>query len=434
MENKKTVRKFYGYLVLVSFLHFSLCVVVLSINIQPAYADIYISEVLYNPFITESGGEAVELYNSGDEAMSLSGYTLATASSIADATFPDSAIIQPGGYYLIADSNWQEKKDFPTYASADHEESITMKNTDSGVALLDESGNVIDAVGWGDKNNIDQILYSIEPSNYSDNGYSLKRTSFTGNNNEDFISAEPELVNSAGLSRDAATGALDLTIHVEDLSSYIQNISLPFDIDNKISIFPGSVKQILLSFQSQENLDDIEVSFNGFSASPERNETHYYYVFSLDFHTSPGNYSFDILALHDGTEINSSVSVEILPVMAFSLDLSEINCYDKSCIIDGDDDIYTTDKPTIRNIGNVPLDFNVYADNLTDGSNSLNTDNILFSFDSSDKNPLHYEPKLYHVDLQPESTLPLFLEIDLPSDTVPGDYSTQIIFMGVSGE
>jgi len=140
-----------------------------------ASADIYISEVLYNPFTSESGGEAVELYNSGSEAINLSGYTLNTASknsTTIDATFPSIATIPANGYYLIADNSWDDRKDSILYPDADYQEPITMKNTDSGLFIADPLGNILDAVGWGSPINLS--LYKGTPTNDTENGESLQ--------------------------------------------------------------------------------------------------------------------------------------------------------------------------------------------------------------------------------------------------------------------
>ena len=150
-----------------------------------ASASIVINQVLYDPIATESGGEAVELRNTGSLAVDISGWVIATESSDVDATIPNGAILQPGSTYLIADEGWDANKDDKSWRSADYEEKITLGNSDSGVALL-ANGTVIDAVGWGDVEGIEGSLYDGSPAVLVASGRSLLRTQDTNDNSEDF--------------------------------------------------------------------------------------------------------------------------------------------------------------------------------------------------------------------------------------------------------
>ncbi|MBI2137468.1 lamin tail domain-containing protein, partial [Candidatus Woesearchaeota archaeon] len=94
--------------------------------------NVMITQVLYNP-ITESGSEAVELYNPTEKDIDISGWAIATETSITDATLPEGAAIKSKGYYLVADSGWSASKDNADWLQADYEEAITLANTDAGV-------------------------------------------------------------------------------------------------------------------------------------------------------------------------------------------------------------------------------------------------------------------------------------------------------------
>ena len=60
-----------------------------------AQAEVVIYQVLYDPVGTESGGEAVELKNTGDEPVDVSGWMIATDSSNHDATLPSNTLLLP---------------------------------------------------------------------------------------------------------------------------------------------------------------------------------------------------------------------------------------------------------------------------------------------------------------------------------------------------
>lgn len=417
------------------------CILILAVPL--AFADIYISEVLYDPITSESGGEAVELYNSGNEAINLSGYKLFTASSAADAVLPNGAIISPGSYYLIADANWTNRKDSASYPEADHEEAITLKNTDSGVALLDSQGNILDAVGWGISANINSSLYSGTPCNYSGDGESLRRTSFTGNNALDFVSSSPDFKNAMGETHDPLSNEVQLNILVPNASAYITNISFPVDDENKLYLVPGSSKNANLSFLVDKsiNADDVYITLNNVRydvdfVSSSGNYDKYSIPFSFEYYLSSGNYSIQIIVHTYTLQYNHTLLFEIPSLLAFEIDLDTINCNSAiSCLIQGDSNTSTNDKPTIRNMGNEPLDFKVYASNLSSQSqNSIGINAVKFSFDAQPDMSVSNQPTLYEANLEAglNSLTPFSLLINIPSGTPSGNYSTKLVFMGVA--
>lgn len=124
-------------------------------------ADVVISQVLYDPIGTESGGEALELKNTGNAPVDISGWIITSQSSQKDAVLPKGAIIEPSASYLIADAGWSEKKDNAEWRSADHEETLTLGNSDSFVALMNGEA-VVDRVIWGAP---DEVMAGIEGPN-----------------------------------------------------------------------------------------------------------------------------------------------------------------------------------------------------------------------------------------------------------------------------
>ncbi len=151
-------------------------------------ASVVFQQVYYDPLTSESGGEAIELFNRGSEAVDLSGWAIATASSARDVIFPDGTILAPMKPLLIADEGWNEKKDNASWRNADLIQTMTLGNGASWVALKDQSNQTIDVVGWGE----DAELFIGSPTLETAAGESLMRVSAANDNSRDFIANQAD--------------------------------------------------------------------------------------------------------------------------------------------------------------------------------------------------------------------------------------------------
>ncbi len=213
-------------------------------------ANVVISQVLYDPVGTESGGEAVELKNEGSSAVDISGWVLATESSATDAAIPQNTVLQPGKTFLITDEGWNSSRDDSSWRSADYEEKITLGNSDSGVALLN-NGSVVDAVGWGDEQNIDGNLYEGSPASPVSSGKALLRSQDSDDNSEDFSEAAADFQPGVAVS---ITANVTITAPVIEISK-----SLSLNPEGTLSIKNNgdsdvNIKLILNDFHYKDNV------------------------------------------------------------------------------------------------------------------------------------------------------------------------------------
>ena len=95
-------------------------------------------------------------------------------------------MLNPGKTFLITDKGWDENKDDSSWRAADYEETITLGNKDSGIALI-SNGDIIDAVGWGDETGIEANLFEGSAAILVSPGQSLLRTQDSDDNIEDFV-------------------------------------------------------------------------------------------------------------------------------------------------------------------------------------------------------------------------------------------------------
>jgi len=161
-----------------------------------AAADILITEVLYDPATSESDTEFVELYNTANISVNISGWRLNTTTL--QATVPEGEAIPALSHYLIADID-NSNATPPDWPEPDFADEITLTNTNSGVKLIDSLGNAVDIVGWGAP---PAGLYQGTAHPHISEGYSLSRRQEDGlfidtsNNSFDFAAATPTPLNS----------------------------------------------------------------------------------------------------------------------------------------------------------------------------------------------------------------------------------------------
>ena len=445
--------------------------VVLGTNAAVAAAanessSIIISQVLYDPAGTESGGEAVELYNPGASSVNISGWVLATETSPTDATIQHVAVICSGCYYLVADSNWSSAKDNASWPNADHEEAITLANADAGVALKDSNGSIVDAVGWGNPVNIGVGLFESFPHGGSGSGNSLARRIVNGsyldtnNNSNDFFSTTPNFRNSNSSASAAAVGSAEIKILIVDSGSapVVQSLSITDDdsflAGSQVSPVPKGNKTVTVDaiISDVNGVADIASVIATFNASnftmakkADINSTAAFYSGSFNLSSSfpAGNYSISITA-KDNSQLSStaSVSFEYMSMIALDADLSSLiffaspgSTYETAAAADNPNSTVTN--ITIHNSGNVLLDFDVSATNFTSGSTMIEAPRMQYAFsgsynDSAVSGNFTNSKARKNVNLAPDSRTALGLRLNVPMATSPGNYSGTISLVAVN--
>ncbi|MHA2023659.1 MAG: lamin tail domain-containing protein [Candidatus Thorarchaeota archaeon] len=420
---------------------------ILAVPFCIATDNIVISEVLYDPIGTESGGEAVELYNPTNSTVDVSGWVIKTESSATDATIPTQTFLQPQQYYLIADSNWETSKDNPVWDSADHEEPITLQNTDSGIALIDTNSNIIDAVGWGDPAGIDSTLYETVPADLVTLGKSIYRSIDTDNNVMDFAETTPNLKNSTMPDQDTTTAVI-IEVEVINSAPQIINTSISPDDDSflagiQIIPEPGDSKVITVTTtiadtdgahtipevyaeigaEIKEMAQDIQLSNISVTYST---------TFLLQYYDDPGEYDITI-SVENTTETES---FQYYAMIAIELDSSGLQ-FEQSGPGDtlemlGDYALSTTDRPSIRNLGNTQIDLGIEGANLIDGTNSIPVTSMMYSFDNDFTSALSgtlsstLQTAVLGMAKGENAVLPLGFRLNIPSNTPSGNYSSSV--------
>ncbi|PIU29805.1 hypothetical protein COT07_04000 [Candidatus Woesearchaeota archaeon CG07_land_8_20_14_0_80_44_23] len=413
-----------------------------------ATAKVLISEVIADPIGTDSGGEAVELYNTEGFPVDISGLYIATESSSHDATMPNGSVIPAYGFYLIADSGWSSLKDNSSWPNADYEEAMIISNSDAGVALM-KGNETLDAVGWGNPANISAGFYEGTPLTNPKQGQSFERKPGklmpysgnyidTGDNSADFIIREnPEPQNSMSASEEQTpAGSIELSFSVDKQPAII-SLELADENPSKPGIqvipVPGGEKALLIRINSSKN-----TSFCGRiqSGSIERNFSFYLENgsiisnFSMHYHDAPGNYTAYARACSSSEE--ASITFEYEPLIALSVDSPKILLPQlpagSSFEIIGDYDTATEGKPTLSNIGNRNISTSIFSGGFSGANSSLGPEIAGFAFSEIPEGlqALSQEPKEGPM-LFPEEKAPLTLRLTIPAGSIKGNYSGTIM-------
>lgn len=425
------------------------------ILVQSTFGSVLISQVLYDPIKTESGGEAIEFFNPTLSEIDLSGWRVASGRSPRDVVFPDGAIIKANSYFLVADVGWDEGKDNPDWPPADLEHVMTLYNSNSGIVLYDASDSWIDAVGWGDAGEL--VEGTAHPG--VPEGSTLKRKQVAGkyvdtdNNIDDFEEdSAPILRNSGGAPPiiNLSDNIVMLSFEIADIndSIKIEAIKLP-DEDptingTQIIPLPGSQKEINFEVDIKViNSTITNVSF--YLDGPEKNVSEvletsefvspdifrYLGKFTMNYYDKPGNYTLDVVVDTTEGRISSSVVFDYKKVKAIEIDADSLNFgrITPGAKIDvvGDSDSTTKTKPTITNVGNAEINLGIYASDFTSGSSKISIQNLAYSFgtDFSGAYAGIVSTKLqtHNLSLAPSLSIPFSLRLTVPDSATSGNYN-----------
>ncbi len=436
----------------------------LSGIVYAAADTILISQAIYNPAGTNSGGEAVELYNPGTTSVNLTGWVVATETSPTDATLPQGAIICGGCYYLVADGNWSNARDNATWANADYEEAITLANSDAGVALKDSNGTPMDAVGWGNPASIGSGLFEGSPHPGSSAGNSLLRKIVNGsyidtnNNSNDFIDSTPNFRNSSSVSQSAHNnGEIVIIIAVTGSGPAISTVSIltdddPFLSGSQVSPVPKgnktvSLETVVSDLNGVSDVSSVAAGFNGanftMAKKSDINSTAGIYSASFNLSSSfaPGNYTVTVTAIdNSGFASSSSASFEYLTMAAVDVDAASILFNAAPGLtyeVSGDQSSSTTANITVLNAGNVALDFDVSSTNFTWGASFIAASRLQYAFNGNYTNVavagnMTNLKQRKDVNLNPGLRAGLSLRLNVPLATSPGNYSGKISLVAVN--
>jgi hypothetical protein len=449
---------------------FYVVMMLLSPGLCIAVDHVVISEVIYDPIATETGGEAVEIYNPTAGAIDIGGYVIKTEGSASDATIPVGTVLAAHTFYLIADAGWSTLKDNSTWANADHEEAITLANADAGVAILHPNGTTIDAVGWGNASGIGAGLYEGTPAAHVAAGKSLGRadlTADTGNNIADFTESEPEPQNSStttGGGEETGTGqSITVSVSVENNAPTVNSITITGDEDNttagvQITPVPDGTKTFQMSAEVADgdgtaDIQSVTATITGASGTKSATMTktrdinnttaEYNTTIDMQFYEDAGMYNITVTAADLSASSQAGTQFEYMGMVAISIDASSLQFSGAriggTAEVSGDFALSTTDAPTIKNTGNARIDIGLYGTDLTDSGKNISITNVKYSFDDDFGSELAgtlaktLQTKEIGLENSEDSVISLGFQLFVPLTTQNGNYTGSVTIVAMAG-
>jgi hypothetical protein len=407
---------------------FLLCAFILMPTVFADYA--VINEVFYNPLGADAGKEFVELYNPGESSLSLDGYVLESGNganpndwTVEWASGQGDRILAKG-YFLIAESN---------YSTADFLADLDLQNGPDAVRLRKNS-TIIDLVGYGSHQYPE--YFEKTPAKLAREGFSLARSDGidSGNNSFDFSESLPSPQSSREDSIaisvkviEPSVGAISASIMDDD----------PLAFGFQVAPFPGVAKVVPVAVNlvfSSVNATVRLTLFNRRYNLIRVNQTFFSGSVNISFSDPPGNHSVNISVVDGLKRGVALLDFQIMPLTAFLIDSSSISfSAEPNSVVQvvGDLDISTIDRSTVKNIGNIPIDFGLRATVLSSGAYAILPENIEMAFSSafsSDKVTLSTSTQFVSLSLPSASSKEVSYKIFVPELIAPSTY-TGSIFM-----
>lgn len=138
----------------------------------------------------------------------------------------------------------------------------------------------------------------------------------------------------------------------------------------------------------------------------------------------PGNYTITVVASTHNESASQELAFEYLPLAAVLLDVPSLAfsglAVGKTVEIKGDA-LLATEKPTIWNAGNVPINIGIAADTPAAGTEKVSLSNIQVSLNGTYV-PLKTAYQNFTLNLQPNATAPINFKVTIPNASSAGNY------------
>lgn len=118
------------------------------ILVSGVYAEMMISEIMYNPSGTETKKEWIELYNKGEDSINVSGWKIDDGTLRALSLYGGSYVIEKKSFAIISRNGENFSNEYPDYNGTIFTSTFSLNNAGKELYLYDKDNQLIDFVNY----------------------------------------------------------------------------------------------------------------------------------------------------------------------------------------------------------------------------------------------------------------------------------------------
>lgn len=383
-------------------------------------ADVYITEIMHSPTdISDTEGEWMELYNSGTASVDLSTWTI-------DSKAFENVTIGPKQYIVVArellDGDDTDNESFEAFWGNNNgvwdEPFVAVQ----GALSLKEEDTIV----LTDGTSIETVAY--DSSFGGTNGKTIERFSRTewqeGNGTPGtgtFFAGEIEIdtievvliveerllqIVSVNVTDESTKPGFQVVPVIGGEKSVVIQVSVNHSTD-RLPTVAASVDNETIQLDLETRFSPTSTMFNG--------------TFVLSSTDMAGSYPFTITVEDGNYTVSTNGSFDYLPVLATELDTESFRWETRDTV---------TESVHVRNLGNVPIDIEVSAEDLSETESIIK--DALWVYNGEWTTLL--SPVRLDVNLQPFSAHEVIFRLTLPEEAPTGTYEGRILFTSMESE
>ncbi len=390
-------------------------IAVLLLSFQLAAADVYITEIMHSPSMTDNDGEWIEIYNDGDE-VDLSNWTL-------DGNDFDDTTLGSGEYLVIArelvDGDDEDTDSF----QSNRGESINA--VDGSFSLTGE-----DTVTLTNGEETEEVSYNS--SFGGSGGRSIVRVSLTEWEEGEVDGTPGEGSFSLESEENVSEGEVVVYISVENSGPEILwlNITTDDSSEDGVQVMPNvemekevSVEVLVNDTNGFEDVEEVVLSVNNqtynlsFTENVSEDSALYSGEFVMEYYDLAGDYSIEVSVSDSSEGSATNTSFEYLGILSTELNVSSLS-------LSMEAGAYEEAAVSVINKGNVLVDTEVSAESFVSSNSSFGAENVEVYLNEW----LALESAVaLDLDLSPLEEEALQFRFYVPSEVEVGDYTGKIV-------
>lgn len=389
-------------------------------------ANMYVTEIMHSPSISDNDGEWIEIYNDGADTVNLSNWTV-------NGNAFDDITIEPGQYLVIA-------RELLDGTDVDNESFESHLGNNNGV--WDEPFLAVDGSFTLTNNGTITVTDGTykEEVNYNSSwggagGNSLERVSLT-----EWKEGPVDGTPGNGNFTTDVTGTNEVTIYltVNNSAPVISLVNITTDDSSApgVQVMPNvgvekkvSVDALVSDSNGYDTLSSVVALVNNQTVAlslvknTSSSQAWYSGTFSMAPSDLAGMYNLTVSASDGNTNVSNGTAFEYLGILSTELNTTKL-------LFSAEPGAYDVKEIGVINIGNVLVDTDVSAESFTGVAGSIDTENLAVY----DGDWLSLAtPVSLDLNISPLATAPIELRLYVPTNARSGSYTGKVVVTSKEG-